>query len=84
MASHGSANATAPAKKAIAVTPHDTNLLTNGLCRALYIGGTGALVVRMADGGDATFAAVPVGVLSIQVDRVYATGTGATNIVALY
>jgi hypothetical protein len=37
----------------------------------------------MADGMDATFAAVPVGVLPIQVDMVK-DATVATSIIALY
>jgi hypothetical protein len=83
MAAYRDANATAPAHGAVAVTPHDTTVIP--ITRALYIGGTGAIVVRMADGHDTVnFAAVPVGILSIQVDKVYSTGTGATDIVALY
>jgi hypothetical protein len=39
----------------------------------------------MVGGGSGiTFKAVPVGLLNIIVSRVYATGTTATNIVALF
>lgn len=77
------ANATAPAHGAIAVTPSDSTTIP--MTRALYVGGTGNITVRMADGQDSVlFANVPVGVLSIQVDKVYSTGTGATSILALY
>lgn len=71
-----------PAKWAETVTPSDvTNLAYPA--RSLYIGGTGALSVEMYGGGTQVFAAVPVGIFPIQVTRVNATGTGATNIVAL-
>ena len=67
-----------------AVTPHDTNEIDGGACRALYIGGTGNLVVTMARGGDnVTLNSVPVGILPISVIRVLNTGTTATDIVAL-
>lgn len=76
---------TSPAKGARAVTPHDTNVLTGGTCRALYIGGTGNVAVVLADEGAAvTFASVPVGILNIQARIVLSTGTTATNILALY
>ena len=67
---------------AVVVTPHDTN--TIGLCRALYIGSTGNIAVRMASGNSATFSSVPVGVFPIQVDQVLSTGTTASSIMALY
>lgn len=72
-----------PGKWGEAVTPSDvTNL--GSPARSLYVGGTGALsVVMYGDGATVTFAAVPVGVFPIQVTRVNATGTTATNIVAL-
>ena len=77
------ANSTAPAHGAVAITPSDVATIPN--TRAIYVGGTGNITVRMADGQDnVVFATVPVGILSIQVDKVYATGTGATNLVALY
>jgi hypothetical protein len=71
-----------PAKWAEAVTPSDTVSLTSP-ARSLYIGGTGTLSVEMYGGGTANFAAVPVGVLPVQVTRVNLTGTSATSIVAL-
>lgn len=69
-------------KSAVAVTPHDTNLIP--VTRGLYVGGTGALKVQMEDDTTVTFAAVPVGEFPLQVKQVYATGTAATSIVALY
>jgi hypothetical protein len=68
--------------KAAAVTKSDTTDL--GRTRAVWVGGTGNLVVTMADGNDATFTAVPAGSwLWIQVQKVK-NATTATNIVALY
>jgi hypothetical protein len=71
-----------PAFKAVAVTKSDATILEK--TRALYIGGTGDVAVRMADGSAVTFSAVPVGILPIQVDQVKSTGTTATLILALY
>ena len=76
-------NMLAPSDSAAAVTPHDTGTIP--LTRSLYIGGTGALKVTMADGTDVVFAAVPAGTtIPIRVIRVFNTGTAATSIVALY
>lgn len=73
-----------PGRYAIAVTPHATNVFANP-SRALYIGGAGDLAVRMWPSGNlVTFVAVPIGILPIQVDKVLATGTAATNIISLY
>jgi hypothetical protein len=80
----GTSSSTAAAHSARAVTPHNTDLLTGGTCRALYIGTTGNIAVLMADGTTATFTAVPVGILPVQVQRVNSTNTTASNIVALY
>ena len=51
--------------------------------RALYIGVTGDVKVRTIQGTDVTFVAHPVGYLLAMVDKVYATGTTATNILGL-
>jgi hypothetical protein len=76
---------TLAAKCALAVTTNDTTDLTRHSGRGLYIGVSGDVKVDMAGGGTAiTFKAVPVGLLNIIVSRVYATGTTATNIVALF
>jgi hypothetical protein len=70
------------AYNAVAVTPNNDTVIPT--TRALYVGVAGNIVVRMADGAQVTFANVPVGIIPIQVDRVLATSTTATNIVALY
>ncbi len=77
-----------PAGRAAAITPDtDNDLATN--TRAVYVGGTGNLIVHMAaDGADSptaiTFSSVPAGtLLPIRVRRVLATGT-ATAIVGIW
>lgn len=82
MAAHRTADATVAAHGAVAVTPSDATIIP--VTRALYIGGTGNINVRMADEQTLVFAAVPVGIFPIQVDQVLSTSTTATNIIALY
>lgn len=82
MAQALSADKTAPVVKGVAVTPHDTNSIAQ--TRGLYVGATGNLTVTMADGADTLYSNVPVGIFPICVTKVKATGTTATNIVALY
>lgn len=73
-----------PATSAAAVTPHDTNELSNVTTR-VFVGGAGNLKVTMMDGTDVTFTGVTAGsVLPIRVRRVYSTGTTATNIAAMW
>ena len=70
--------------RAAAVTPHDTNDLTNP-CDSLWVGGTGAVKVDIGD-DTVTIAAVPAGELLPlrNVTRVYSTGTTATSIIQLW
>jgi hypothetical protein len=70
--------------EARAVTPSDSVMLPNGICRALYIGVTGDVAALMAGGSVVTFKAAPVGILPVQCQRVNSTNTTATNILALY
>lgn len=73
----------APYRGAVAVTPHDTNLIP--VTRALYIGGAGNVVVRTVKGEQVTLTAVLAGTIyPIAVDRVLSTNTTATAILALY
>jgi hypothetical protein len=74
-----------PASNAVAVTPSDSTDLTY-TTRALYVGGAGTVVVNMnSTGSSISFVAVAAGsILPIRVDRVRATGTTATSIVALF
>jgi len=73
-----------PAIGAAVVTPSDDTDLPKS-SRALYIGSSGNITVTMKDGVDCTFSNVVVGtMLPIRATRVKATGTTATNIVAMY
>lgn len=68
---------------AIAVTPADSNV---GPYRGIYVGGTGNLVVIMADddtGTPVTFTSVPTGSLLPIAVRQIRAATTATNIVGL-
>lgn len=75
------------------VTPDDNNDITiggtaidgleNGVC--LYVGTGGDLKVTMISGQVVTFTNVPNGsFMPIQVKRVWASGTGASDILGLY
>lgn len=67
-----------------AVTPNDGSDLTN-FAAALFVGGAGNVKVDMVGGSTLTLTGVVAGsVLRIRVKRVYATGTTATNIAALW
>lgn len=87
----------APACNALSVTPNDSATLVdaNGkqvISRALYIGVTGDVKVDMCGNlatGQAgaigvTFKSVAVGILPVQVNKVYSTGTTASQIIAMY
>lgn len=76
--------AIAPAQDAAAVVPDDGDDLGTTPCRALYVGVSGDVKVTTSDGTTVTFKAAPVGILAVSVKRVFATGTTATNILALY
>ncbi len=82
MGAHRTADATVSAHGAAVLTPADGTVIP--ITRALYIGVTGNVNVRMADGMTVLFSNVPVGVLPVQVDIVLSTSTTASTIVALY
>jgi hypothetical protein len=71
------------ARSVAAVTPSDATDLTN--CRALWVGGSGNLVVRGIDNTTSVTLVIPNGgvLIPIFVSRVMAATT-ATSIVALY
>jgi hypothetical protein len=72
-----------PVDDAAEVTPHDTTAL-DPTPTGLYVGVTGDVTVITARGTTVTFTAVPAGsILPIRVTHVKATGTSATDIVAL-
>lgn len=73
------------ARLAAAVVPSDTVDLAP-YAKDLFIGVSGDVKVIPINNDDATavtFKAVPVGRLGVQVRRVFAAGTTATNILAL-
>lgn len=73
-----------PASGGFAVTPSDATVFSQPT-RAIYVGGAGAVAVRLLDGTTLTFSAVPVGtMLHIRADKVLSTGTTATLILGLY
>lgn len=79
------AASTSPAHHALALTPNDDTDLSNGATRGIYVGVSGDIVAILCPGTTAvTFKSVPVGVLPIEASRVKATGTTATNLLALY
>lgn len=74
----------APASNAFAVTPADGSNLTHAV-RALFVGGAGDVKVDTLGGDTVTFTGVLAGsILPVRILKVYATGTTATNIVAVY
>ena len=73
-----------PAKHAAEVTPSDSTDLTT-FARALYIGGAGDVKIDTVAGETVTFVGITAGsILPVRAARVYATGTSATSIVALW
>jgi len=78
------------AGRAAAVTPSDTVNIpavtggTNNGC-VLYVGGAGTLKVTTIGGDDVTFSGLIAGsFIPVHVVKVWATGTSATNIIALW
>ena len=69
---------------AVAVTPHDSTNFAEGTAKALYVGTSGNITLITAAGKTALFANVPIGFFPVQCSRVNATGTAATDILALY
>lgn len=75
----------APARRAVAVTPHDSNALSD-IPKALYVGTAGNIAMRGVDGtSDQSWKNVPAGtVLPFRAQYVRATGTTAADLLALY
>jgi len=68
--------------RAEAVTPHNTNELTN-VSRAIYVGTGGNLVIVMQGGAEVTLTGVVASTwLPIRIKKVKLTGTTASDIVA--
>ena len=74
----------APARNCASVTPHNTTELAN-LPKALFIGGAGTVSLIAADDTVAVSFVCPAGaILPVRAKVVRATGTTATDIVALF
>lgn len=72
-----------PAIGAMTITPNDNTDIS--ICRGIYIGGSGDLRVKMLDGTIVVFTSIAAGMVHpLSISRVYATGTTATGIVAVY
>lgn len=68
----------------LTITKSDATILSPVL-RALYVGGTGDVAVRMMDGSTPIFVAVPAGsILPIQIDKVLSAGTSASSMVGMF
>lgn len=80
------ASSGAAARKVRAVTPHASNDLTDGPCRALYIGvGGDVSLIASGDTSAVTFKNAASGsTIAVGVKAVRVSGTTATDIVALY
>lgn len=73
-----------PARHAAAVVKSDTVDLAN-VTKGVWVGGTGDMVVIMANGTTVTITGIPAGsLLPICVSRIKSTGTTATNMLALW
>lgn len=73
-----------PAVNATAVTTSDSADLSY-VTRGIYVGGSGNLKVDMLGGGSVTFTGLAAGVIHpIRATRIYATGTTATGVIALW
>lgn len=72
-----------PAMDGIAITPNDGADLAQEV-RAIYCGVAGDIKIDTPEGTALTFVGVQAGsVLPIHADKVYATGTDATNLIGL-
>lgn len=93
MANFSGSGIQAPAAYAESITPADADLAlftAGSFTRAIYVGGTGDVAVKMAGGDDegdsiVVFKAVPEGaILPLRVSQIRTTDTTATLIVALW
>lgn len=74
----------APAANFVAVTPHDTNVLSFGKTRGISVAAAGNINIRN-EAGDAVVIYVIAGVIhGIVTDLIKSTSTTATGIVAYY
>lgn len=72
-----------PYTRAVALTLHDSNVLT-APHQALFIGGAGNLKVTLVSGDVVTFNGLAAGsILPVQVKLAWSTGSTATGVLAL-
>lgn len=75
---------TSPAFHHAAVTPHDSTLFATA-ARAIYVGTAGDVAIVSVNDEAVTYKNVPAGtIISVICKRVNATGTTATDIVAMW
>lgn len=73
----------APASHGFAITPSDSDALTE-VTRALYVGGAGAVAIVLASGASVTLSGIAGGtILPLRIGQIRATGTTATSLVGL-
>ncbi len=73
-----------PIEGGAAVTPHDSNELATAT-RGLFVGVSGNVKVTTTGGSEITFTGLAAGVIHpIRAKLVWATGTTATSILALW
>lgn len=72
-----------PAYHSAEIVPNDsTDLSTDA--RALYVGTGGDVRVTTSGGDTVTFRNVPAGILPVRIRRVFALGTTAADLVAVW
>jgi len=75
---------TSPGRNAAAVTPSDVADLAS-TARAFYVGGAGDVKLTTANGDTVTLVGLAAGIpIPITAQRIFATGTTATSIVAIW
>jgi hypothetical protein len=75
---------TSPPEDAAAIAPDDGRDLATAT-RAVWVGGGGDIRLRMLGGAEVTLEGVAAGsLLPLRVARIFATGTTATALVALW
>lgn len=75
---------TAPGQSAAEITPNNSTDLTTAT-RGIYVGVSGDLKVDTLKGDTVTFVGLSAGVIHpIRATRIYATGTDADDIVAVW
>jgi len=78
-----SSGLSAPAAHGFAITPHDSNDLSE-VTRAVYVGTAGDLALVLASGAAVSFANVAGGtLLPVRAKQIKATGTSAGALVGL-